>query len=765
MVSFMKIEGSEWEIAEYGLSPETNRVSESLFSLGNEAMGLRGFFEEDYSGDTLRGCYTAGIYYPDKTRVGWWKVGYPEFFAKVLNGPNWAGIRIELNGKMMDLNGSGAAASDFVRRLDLRHAVYSRSFVLRDADGLRTAFRFERFVSMTDKNLACVCAELQPLDGSLEAVLTPYIDGNVCNEDANYGEDFWTGISERAEPYPCLTMETRKTLFRQSTAMACRCLCGGAEIPSEPAVCRPRYVGQTYRMKVKKGAVCRLVKMVSVCTSRDYPKETLERECLLKLKEEATAGYWKIRNRHFCKMEQIWDLCDVEIDGDPAAQQGIRYSILELVMTYFGNDVRLNIGPKGFTGEKYGGGTYWDTEGFCFPFYLNTDADIARSLLLYRYRQLPMAKENAKKLGLQGALYPMVTMDGHECHNEWEITFEEIHRNGAIAYVIYEYTRFTGKTDYLQHCGMEVLVELCRFWASRVTWNSREQCYMILGVTGPNEYENNVNNNYYTNFMAAWTLKYTLEWLEKLHFPRAPDEKERQKWRDIAEKMYFPYCKEKQVFEQNDLFMQKELLPADTIPKEQRPIHQHWSWDRVLRSCFIKQADVLQAVYFFPEAFTPEEQRRNFDFYEPMTVHESSLSPSVHAIVACRIGYTEKAYSLYMQTARLDLENINGDTRDGLHITSMGATWAAVIQGFAGVNICEDGLSITPHLPAKWKHLRFRINFRGASLNICTDGTRVDVKAAGKAVTVKPVPHGCKVELEPDSPERWKKDEPKSCNF
>lgn len=712
------IETSEWEITQRGWYPERNRLYESIFSLGNGHIGLRGFFEEKYTGDSLKGTYTAGIFYPDKTRVGWWKNGYPEFFAKVLNNTNWAGIDVVLNGEELDFNSGAYTVEDFARRLDMRSAIYTRAFTIRDRAGRETRLSFSRFLSMDDTAAACVCLKATALNHDGDLLLRPYLDGNVRNEDANYDGIFWDRVSERSGSYPTVTMRTKKTRFTQACAMACDCRIRGESVPPSAELTREKYAGQEFGVRLGRGDSVELTKTVCLCTSRDIPEDGLEEACISKLDGLVRMGSETLLESHRAAMERMWALRDVRIEGDPEAQQGIRYNILQLMLTYTGTDSRLNIGPKGFTGEKYGGTTYWDTEAFCLPFYLYADPAVARNLLLYRYRHLEMARENARKLGLDGALYPMVTIDGRECHNEWEITFEEIHRNGAIAYAVYHYVKFTGDTGYLQEYGMEVLVELCRFWAARVTYNRKKGRYMLLGVTGPNEYENNVNNNFYTNTIAAWTLAYTLECLEKFAPPNMPGAKETAVWREIAQKMYYPFAEEPGVFEQNDLYMDKELLPADVIPVEERPINQHWSWDRVLRSCYIKQADVLQSLYFFPEKYSLEEQRRNFDFYEPMTVHESSLSASVYSIVASRIGYAQKAYELYMRTARLDLENVNNDTQEGLHITSMGATWDAIVQGFAGVDTAGERLVLDPHLPEKWSRLSFQIHFRGSWISV-----------------------------------------------
>ncbi|MGL6248661.1 MAG: glycoside hydrolase family 65 protein, partial [Culicoidibacterales bacterium] len=366
---------------------------------------------------------------------------------------------------------------------------------------------------------------------------------------------------------------------------------------------------------------------------------------------------------------------------------------------------RLNIGPKGFTGEKYGGATYWDTEAYCLPVYLGTtNPEITRNLLIYRHEQLPGAIHNAQQQGLKGALYPMVTFNGIECHNEWEITFEEIHRNGSMAYGIYNYVNYTGDTAYLYEYGFDVLAQISRFWADRVHYSKRHDAYMMHGVTGPNEYENNVNNNWYTNFMAQWTLSYTLEVMETLRETGQVAEivkneltlEEVAQWRVIIEKMYLPSDEELGIFVQHDTFLDKDLFAASELDQSQRPLNQKWSWDKILRSCFIKQADVLQGVYYFPERFSLEEKRRNFEFYEPMTVHESSLSPSIHAILAAELGMEEKAVEMYERTARLDLDNYNNDTEDGLHITSMTGSWLAIVQGFAGMRTTNQTLSFAP---------------------------------------------------------------------
>jgi maltose phosphorylase len=329
-------------------------------------------------------------------------------------------------------------------------------------------------------------------------------------------------------------------------------------------------------------------------------------------------------------------------------------------------------------------------------------------------------------------------MNGEECHNEWEITFEEIHRTSAMAYAMRDYIDYTGDEAYLAEFGLEVLIGISRFWAQRVNFSKDKNKYVILGVTGPNEYENNVNNNWYTNTLGAWTLQFTLDAIAKVKKQSASrfaeiakttsfaEDKEASKWKDIIEKMYYPFDEKRGVILQQDGFLDKEILTVNDLRPEDRPINQKWSWDRILRSCFIKQADVLQGIYLFEDRFDKEAIKKNFDFYEPMTVHESSLSPCVHAILASVIGYKEKAYEMYLRTARLDIDDYNNDTEDGCHITSMAGTWMSVVKGFGGMRVKDGTLHFTPFIPDQWKSYSFRLEFRGRVIKVVVEKNSVN---------------------------------------
>ncbi|MGO2082548.1 glycoside hydrolase family 65 protein [Vagococcus sp.] len=710
-----------WILSTDQLHLDDIRLQESLTSIGNGYMGMRGNFEEGFSKDHHQGSYLAGIWYPDKTRVGWWKNGYPDYFGKVINSINFIAMDLYINETKIDL--ATLPVENFYQALDMQHGLLSRRFTVKLGQ-VTAEISFERFLSIVTKELGVIELKITLLEGDATVKVVSKLDNNVQNEDSNYEEMFWNErqIGTSAQGYAFVTTQTIPNNFDIEQFSITAMMSHEATIKSQAEqTFEPLLASETFAYELTKGDTLELTKKVIIITSRDIP-ETEQVKTAEKLMETINATpITTQKENHQAEWKKRWELSDVVIEGDAEAQQGIRFNLFQLFSTYYGEDERLNIGPKGFTGEKYGGATYWDTEAYAVPLYLAlADPSVTKNLLKYRHNQLPQAQHNARQQGLKGALYPMVTFTGVECHNEWEITFEEIHRNGAIAYAIYNYTNYTGDTEYLQTEGLEVLVEIARFWADRVHYSKRNQKYMIHGVTGPNEYENNVNNNWYTNLIATWVLKYTLEAYRSFEDVTTVkiETKEAEKWEEIIANMYYPTDEELGVFVQHDTFLDKELMPVTDLAAEDVPLNQNWSWDHILRSCFIKQADVLQGIYFFNNQFSIEEKRRNFDFYEPMTVHESSLSPCIHSILAAELGLEEKAVEMYQRTARLDLDNYNNDTEDGLHITSMTGSWLAIVQGFAQMKTFDESLSFAPFLPSQWDKYAFHITYRGRLLHI-----------------------------------------------
>jgi maltose phosphorylase len=726
------IKPKKWSIIEEGFDKESVKSSESLFSIGNGAMGQRANFEENYTGETFQGSYIAGIYYPDKTKVGWWKNGYPEYFAKVLNAPNWIGIDIEINEENLDLN-TCKAVKNFRRELNMKEGWYHRSFEATLQNGTEIAVNIRRFLSLDLDELGIIKYEITPLNKDSKIIFKPYIDAGVSNEDANWEEKFWEPLTVKNSGNAAfVTAQTLKTNFIATTFMQNSIFINDKNQNSYPNDCTStsEKIQFDYLVNAGQGEKITIQKIGGYTVSLNHENTQIAAENVIRKALEL--GYSQLLENQIQAWTKIWEMSDITIDGDIKAQQGIRFNIFQLNQTYLGKDSRLNIGPKGFTGEKYGGSTYWDTEAYCIPFYMATkDQKVARNLLTYRYNQLDKAIENAAKLGFTNgaALYPMVTMNGEECHNEWEITFEEIHRNGAIAFAIFNYYRFTGDYSYIPEKGLEVLIGIARFWHQRATFSANLNQYVILGVTGPNEYENNVNNNFYTNYIAKWCLDYTYEQIQKVALEYPSDHKrisekvkisdsELQSWKKVADGMYFPFSKDLDIYLQQDGFLDKELVKVADLDKNQRPINQKWSWDRILRSPYIKQADVLQCFYFFEEHFSKEELKRNFEFYEAFTVHESSLSPCVHSIQAAVLDKMDLAYTFYLRTSRLDLDDYNKEVEEGCHITSMAGTWMSIVEGFGGMRVKNDTLHFAPKIPKEWEGYSFKINFRNQILKV-----------------------------------------------
>lgn len=741
-----------WEVRSHQLDKNNKRLQESMTSIGNGYMGMRGFFEEDYSSDTLRGIYIGGVWFPDKTRVGWWKNGYPNYFGKVINAVNFIKTNLRLNDETVDL--AIDVIRDFSLSLDMRQAILKRSFIVAKGQA-QLKVSIERFVSAAQKELFVAGYRFENVGTApFKLSVNTQIDAAVHNEDANYGESFWTVLDKtqdrtRGE----LIAITKENPFGTPRFLVGNQMINATDLAAEEMSGLTLAVQNQFSKELEPGDRAFFEKRVIVVTSRDYADQSRLTAAMHQLSNQVNSqSLDELRAAHTQVWHNRWEKSDVTIQGDDAAQQGIRFNLFQLFATYYGEDDRLNIGPKGFTGEKYGGATYWDTEAFALPMYLGvTDTSVTRNLLMYRYKQLDGAFINAKQQGLKGALFPMVTFNGIECHNEWEITFEEIHRNGDIAFAIYNYTRYTGDRSYVLHEGSKVLTEISRFWADRVHFSARKSCYMIHGVTGPDEYQNNVNNNWYTNYLAKWTLNYTLKILDQVSPEQterlAVSEWEKQKWREIADQMYLPEDKTLGIFVQDDDFLDKALKPVRDLPLDQLPLNQHWSWDKILRSCYIKQGDVLQGIWDFIDDFTPEQKKANFDFYEPLTVHESSLSASIHSILAADLKYEDKAVEMYGRTSRLDLDNYNNDTSDGLHITSMTGSWLAIVQGFAGMRVRSDQLHFHPFLPKKWQHYQFRINFRDRVIDVAvTKEGAILTLISGEALTVfvngKSVPLG-----------------------
>jgi len=380
------IKADNWSIIEEGFDKERVKSSESLFSIGNGAMGQRANFEEHYSGETFQGSYIGGVYYPDKTKVGWWKNGYPEYFAKVLNAPNWIGIDLFVDGERFDLN-TCKSVSNFKRELNMKEGWYERSFGAVTANDIKLAIKVTRFLSLNIDEVGAIKYQVTPLESDIELVFLPFLDSGITNEDSNWDDKFWNTtdvVSKGNQAF--IEAHTMKTNFVTCTFMQSYIVLNGKQIDQKPLETQKElYISHSYGQNVKNGDTIELHKFGGYVVDTNHKKKELVTAAKDVLKQATNLGFDALLEKQKEAWNDIWKMSDITIDGDVKAQQAIRFNIFQLNQTYSGKDSRLNIGPKGFTGEKYGGSTYWDTEAYCIPFYMATkDQTVARNLLEYR---------------------------------------------------------------------------------------------------------------------------------------------------------------------------------------------------------------------------------------------------------------------------------------------------------------------------------------------------------------------------------------------
>jgi maltose phosphorylase len=434
----------------------------------------------------------------------------------------------------------------------------------------------------------------------------------------------------------------------------------------------------------------------------------------------------------------FWAKSDITIDGDDDTQQGIRFCIFQMQQTYRGVVDGANIGAKGLTGEAYNGNAFWDTETYCLPFYLFSNPAAAKSLLDFRYKTLPQAQRRAKDLDCSGACYPIATIDGTESCTLWQHASLQFQPTTAVAYAIGHYVNVTGDTAFLRHEGLEMLVQICRFLASRGQWSPKGK-FGYYAVMGPDEFQMMVNNNAYTNYMAKRTFEFTLKSLEGMDLaalgcsPVDLDE-----WQRMAAEMFIPHDAKTGLYEQHDGFFNLPHIDVDSIPVEDFPLYHHWSYDRIYRNDMIKQPDVLMFMFLYNQSFSRAEKQANYDYYEPRCIHESSLSPSVHSIFASELGRPKEAFDFFHFAARIDLDNYNRNTGEGIHTTSIAAAWMNIVYGFGGMRSDGEILSFNPSIPAHWQGYSFQVTYRGSVLRVeVSQGQAVLRVVEGGPVTLK----------------------------
>ncbi len=741
-----------WKIIEEGFNPSYSLVSESIFSLGNEYMGVRGYFEEGYSGDRLIGSYFNGIYETLKTEGSAYK-GIIDKMEFMVNSLDWLYLRIQIGDELIVAD--AARIKDFNRVLDLKTGVLNRSYTYVFEDGRELKLEFERFLSMKDAHQAGQKVTLTPLNFEGEASITTGLDFTILHRMAN--KNFWNSNSTASgEKWTSILADTTNT--NQSVYSICRFDIDALE---EKDLIEEKQALKEFKVNLTKGEALtfhKLILNIAYKGNSTKQREAFNNKCSSALAQLQNTTYDSLKVENTEWWDKTWKDSDIVIDGDELNQQGIRYCIFQMHQTYHGADSGTIIGAKGLTGEAYSGNTFWDTETYCLPFYIFNNREAARHLLDYRYLTLPQAKERAEALDNKGAFYPIATISGRECCSLWQHASIQLQASTAVAYGIWHYELITKDENYVFEKGLPILIEVSRMLASRGAWNSSHTNYGYYGVMGPDEFQMMVNNNCYTNFMGKTTFEYTLEVIDRLKKkdPVAYEAIAKEsslsmneciEWKTLANHMFLPYNEDSKIYEQHEGYFNLPHIDVDLIPTEDFPLYHHWSYDRIYRNDMIKQPDVLMMMLLYNGRFTDEELKANYEYYEPRCIHESSLSPSVHSILAVQLKKHEEAYQFFQFATRLDLDNYNRNTSEGLHTTSIAAAWMNIVYGFGGMRSDQDKLTFKPSIPKAWNSYSFRICYQDDIIEVSINkehagfktlnGSEIAVVIYGKEVVLK----------------------------
>jgi maltose phosphorylase len=759
--------GDPWTIVEDGFDPAYQRVSESVFSVANEFMGVRGYFEEGYSGDHLLGSYFNHLYeimdiHHDQVFKGFVTKG-----AAMVNAVDWLYTRLWVDGEQLDL--AKSAYSAFKRRLDMRAGVLTREFVWQTASGKHLKVGFTRFTDMKSTRVGCQRIVVEPLDFSGSVEVRAGLDFNTnyeigsgwdqTGDEARPGQDgvinFWKcrqkGEAEGGWAVQAETLRSGHQLFSGFFLRTDESI-----VPV--AVEQAKFIGVDFTLDLKQGVPATVDRIVVNDWARTPAADSVWESGRESMRRYAGATFDSLLAEHTAFWQRTWDVLDVDIDGDPAVLQGLRFSSFQTYQSYHGEDADLNALCKGMTGEVYFGWAFWDSEIYTHRLMMFVNPDVARNLLLYRYHRLGQAMERARQLDCEGARFPFATITGTEDSGTWQHVDIEIHSDLAVAYAIWHHDMILRDKEFLYREGIEMLLQISRYLASVGGWSPSNGDFGFYGVMGPDEFHMMVNHNCYTNVLGKKTFEFTLAVLDEMRADvpdlyrdaiaktnLAPDEPDR--WAEMAEKMRIPRDEETGVFEQHAGYFDLPHVDLEHFPADQIPIYKNWAYVKIFRYNMVKQPDVLNLMYFFSQDYTLEEKRANYEFYEARTIHESSLSPSLHAILAVELGKLEDAYTFFAYGARMDLDNYNRNTDQGLHVTSAAGVWASMIFGYGGMRTDGDVLMLAPTMPRQWRSYRFRVRYRGALVEVRVDADEVHVRALdGGPVTVRLYGSDCEVD-------------------
>ncbi|WP_379130278.1 beta-phosphoglucomutase [Paenibacillus sp. sgz500958] len=735
----------EWSLGEDAYEDENNQRSESVFALGNGYIGMRGNFEEGYhgtAGTSVTGNYLNGFFDSEPITYPEGAYGYPSRNQAMLNVTDAKIIELSIEGHSFHLNTGKIHC--YTRQLDMKSGILLRQVEWESPAGHRVLLNIRRMVALRHKHLAAVDYEVTALNFDGTVTFTSVMDGVIARPEATDDPRLGAGSAEpsllpegaeHGDSLIWMKQRTRHTGFALLTTMSHTLhALSGYEVTEKVEGER---ISAVFEVPVLRGETVTLSKYISYHTSKDYPEDELMSRSAEVLRMAEQTGFEGLAHEQREYLDAFWSRTDVEINGDPALQQGIRFNAFQLLQSV-GRDGVTNIGAKGLTGEGYEGHYFWDTEMYMLPFFTYTQPEISRALLEFRYATLGKARDRAAVMSQKGALYPWRTIDGEENSAYFPAGTAQAHINADIAYGLKQYVQATGDYEFLAAKGAEILFETSRFWVDMGHFNpARGGAFCIDAVTGPDEYTAIVNNNTYTNLMVQDQLIFACETVELLrqkypeHYARLQEsigltQEEEAVWLRAAQTMFIPFDKELGIYAQDDTFLTKKKWDFDNTPADKYPLLLNYHPLVIYRHQVLKQADLVMVMFLLSDKFSLADKIRNYNYYEPLTTHDSSLSPCIHSIMSAEIGDLAGAYSYFDRTVRMDLDDINRNAKDGLHTAAMSGSWMSIVNGFGGMRLADGVLCFNPALPEQWESYRFKIMNRGQLVDIFVSKDEVE---------------------------------------
>ncbi|MBV9208827.1 MAG: glycoside hydrolase family 65 protein [Actinobacteria bacterium] len=749
-------EDSRWLIVEDGFTAALANTYETLFTTGNGYLGTRGSLPEGHEG-ALPGTFLRGVFDHHDSAV-----------IELVKAPDWLTLAVVVNGIRLDV--TSVSVVRHRRVLDMREGAVFRDTVFEDRDGRRTRFETVHFASRADQHLCCLQARITPENHTASVIVRSGIDGTGYNLDRRpiYAEAppddpqmKWHKWAKSKHLDEVSRERLPDGIYLETRTIDTGITIGYAALTktspaSEPGVeQRYKYIEQVSRAQVTAGDTLIVERLVAVYTSRDVAAESVGPACLDELRRHSAAGFAACRERNRAAWQARWADSDVTIHGDPDTTRAVRFNIYHLMIAANESDPRVNIGANGLSGERYRGHAFWDTEVFMLPFFIYTQPETARALLRYRYHTLDGARRNARDGGFRGARYAWESADtGAETTPKWTwdgayriwMGEEEIHVTAAVAYGLMAYVAATGDHALMTDYGAEILFETSRFWASRLE-AMPDGRYALSRVVGPDEFHEHIDNSAYTNYLVQWHLRQAAHVYADLAVTHPgelanlagriglePDEVEQ--WLTRAEQIRLPARTDDGVIEQFDGYFGLENLPVahdDNDMPMYPPGYHHYN---LAGTKLVKQADVVMLTYVLPDGFPDDVKRANYEYYEPLTLHKSSLSTAIHSIMGIEVGDPRRAVQYFRRAAFVDLIDNQGNTAEGIHIASAGGTWQTIVCGFGGFRVRNGQMTFKPWLPPDWNEVAFRLKWHGNTVSVSADHASATFVLTG--------PEGCR---------------------